>query len=155
MALRNSSFSIRKEVREWIGARRKRAVAAHNQAKNIVTPNLGLGNFVSIRKHSKYLYKVVFSLTGPRTVIEVKSSAVCVMQNHLTKKQWMLPKFASIDWTVTIKLSSILIIWIVWIFLLNEFPPDQLIPFWFVSTYIIFLNFCFQKSCNDDYNDNR
>lgn len=75
-----------KDVRERIDIRRKRAINAHSQAKNIMTPKFVVAGFVSIYKLTRLLHKLTFFKAGKRRVLAVRSLAVCMEQELNTRK---------------------------------------------------------------------
>lgn len=82
-----SLVDLQEEVRKQIDARPKRAIDAHIQATNILTPSLAVGEFLLICKPTKPTHKLEFYSTGPRRVTTVKSTAFYVVQNLITRKE--------------------------------------------------------------------
>lgn len=75
-ALQTSLEALHTHFLERIDARRQRAIDAHKNATNIVTPDYIVRDFVVICKLVKYRQKNFFIWAGPRLVIAVKGPAV-------------------------------------------------------------------------------
>lgn len=78
---------MRKDVKERVSARRRRAVDAHNEGTNIVIPYFNFGDSVVAYRAEKTADKFAFMWSGRRKVIIVKSPTVCVVDDLLTQER--------------------------------------------------------------------
>ena len=68
--------ALHKDVSDRIGKRRKRAIAAHNRATNIVAPQFAVGDFVLVRRQVTPGHKLAFQWCGPRRITATLSPLV-------------------------------------------------------------------------------
>lgn len=78
---------MHKDVQQHMSDRRIRSVKAHNAATNIVTPNFEVGDLVVIFKASRPAQKLSIRWCRPRRIFKVKSPAVCIVEDFVTRKR--------------------------------------------------------------------
>lgn len=74
--LQDDLDNVHKDVSEAVSTRRKRAIAAHNKATNIITPSFDVGDFVLVRRSNDIGHKLRFKWFGPCRITAVYSSLV-------------------------------------------------------------------------------
>jgi len=78
--LQNSLNALHKESTIRNDERRKRSIAKHNTATNIITPRFNIGDFVLVRRQDKAHHKLCFKWVGPRRIKKTISDLVYIVE---------------------------------------------------------------------------
>lgn len=85
--LQKSLNNVYKNVAMRIDIRRQRAIDAQKTATNIITPNFFAEDFFLVFKATRPNHKLSFRWSGPRKLVAVTSSAVCVVEDLSIRKK--------------------------------------------------------------------
>ena len=75
-ALQNNLHHLHKDVSEKVSRRRRKAIAAHNKATNIVEPRFEICDFVLVRRAVDRGHKLQYKWVGPLRIEQVHSPLV-------------------------------------------------------------------------------
>lgn len=78
--LQSNMDKMHNEVEYLVSKRRERAIAAHNNATNIVSPNFEVGDLVLVRRATDRAHKLRFKWYGPARIIATHSPLVYSVQ---------------------------------------------------------------------------